>query len=266
MPDDAAIEVAEWRAIVERDEEAFNRWFARCEDRLRRSLQSFAASVDVEAVVQETGFQIWQHDAARIRPDGTPNFLLRWACIVARRQAINIAKRHRRSIPLEPDAEGIALTAETRADPFLRTRIRQCVEKLPEQSRRTIAARIRDDGRHSDRELATAIGFRFDTFRQNLARGRRALVDCLLTLGIRIGAHPMVDRERTMLIEEATTAWRPRTPDRQVLEHPAWADLDAAGRTAAFMETLAMRGLEAALDPDGYSTTVRSVAAVIARR
>jgi hypothetical protein len=76
----------------------------------------------------------------------------------------------------------------------------------------------------------------------------------------------MTDREREMLIEEATTAWRPYAPDGQTLEHPAWADLDAAGRKAAFEETLVMRVLEAALDPDGYSTTVRAVAAAIARR
>ena len=33
-------------------------------------------------------------------------------------------------------------------------------------------------------------------------------------------------RERKMLIEEATTAWRPRTPDGTILDYPAWADLD----------------------------------------
>jgi len=69
-----------------------------------------------------------------------------------------------------------------------------------------------------------------------------------------------------MLIAETASAWRPRTPDGQILEHPAWADLDSAGRRAAFEEALVMRVLEAALDPDGYSTTVRAVAAVITRR
>jgi hypothetical protein len=76
----------------------------------------------------------------------------------------------------------------------------------------------------------------------------------------------MTERERNMLIEEATTAWRPRTPNGRTLEHPAWADLDAAGRETAFEEALVMRVLEAALDPDGYSTTVRAVAAAIAGR
>jgi hypothetical protein len=76
----------------------------------------------------------------------------------------------------------------------------------------------------------------------------------------------MNESERQMLIEEAVTAWRPRMPDGRILEHPAWADLDPAGREAAFAESLVMRVLEAALDPDGYSTTVRAVAAAIARK
>ena len=76
----------------------------------------------------------------------------------------------------------------------------------------------------------------------------------------------MNEREQAMLIEEAAMAWRPRTPDGRTLEHPAWADLDATGRKTAFEEALVMRVLEAALDPDGFSTTVRAVAAAITRR
>ena len=76
----------------------------------------------------------------------------------------------------------------------------------------------------------------------------------------------MNEREREGLIEEAIMAWRPRTPDGRILEHPAWADLDATGRQAVFEEALVMRVLEAALDPDGYSTTVKAVAAAIARK
>jgi ABC-type antimicrobial peptide transport system ATPase subunit len=66
-------------------------------------------------------------------------------------------------------------------------------------------------------------------------------------------------RNKRMLIEEATTAWRPRTPEGTILQHPAWADLDPESRGAAFEETVASRRLERGLDPDGYSTTVRAV-------
>jgi hypothetical protein len=76
----------------------------------------------------------------------------------------------------------------------------------------------------------------------------------------------MNEQDREDLIEDAILAWRPRTPDGRVLEHPSWADLDTAGREAVFEETLVMRVLEAALDPDGYSTTVKAVAAAIGRR
>ena len=46
--------------------------------------------------------------------------------------------------------------------------------------------------------------------------------------------------------------------------HPAWADLDPDARREAFEDALVMRVLEAALDPDGLSTTVRAVAARLA--
>jgi len=76
----------------------------------------------------------------------------------------------------------------------------------------------------------------------------------------------MTERDREMLVEEAASAWRPRTPDGQTLAHPAWADLDPDTRREVFEDALVMRVLEAALDPDGYSTTVRAVAARLAEQ
>jgi len=67
------------------------------------------------------------------------------------------------------------------------------------------------------------------------------------------------DREQERLIEEATTAWRPRGSDGDVLAHPAWADLDDTARRRVFEETVISRALEAALHPGGLSTTVRAV-------
>jgi len=66
-------------------------------------------------------------------------------------------------------------------------------------------------------------------------------------------------RERELLIEEATTAWRPRTPDGTILEHPAWADLDSDSRESVFDETVVARRLERGMDDDGYSSTVQAV-------
>jgi hypothetical protein len=67
------------------------------------------------------------------------------------------------------------------------------------------------------------------------------------------------------LIEAATTAWRPRDPDGTVRAHPAWHDLDREGRAAAFEATVQQRAVEAALDPQGLSTTARSILARIRR-
>ena len=80
-----------------------------------------------------------------------------------------------------------------------------------------------------------------------------------------IEVRELSDREREMLIEEATTAWRSRSPNGRTLEHHTWADLDAAARQTVFDEAFIMRVLEAALDRDAYSTMVRAVAAATAR-
>jgi hypothetical protein len=65
------------------------------------------------------------------------------------------------------------------------------------------------------------------------------------------------------LIEAATTAWRPRDPSGAIRPHPAWADLDAAGRRALHEAIASTRALEAALDAGGLSTTARAVLARI---
>ncbi len=72
------------------------------------------------------------------------------------------------------------------------------------------------------------------------------------------------DRER--LIAATTSAHRERDPDGRAKAHPAWHDLDEAGRLGAFDETLRLRTLEAATDPEGLSTTARAVLARIRGR
>ena len=71
-------------------------------------------------------------------------------------------------------------------------------------------------------------------------------------------------RPEEILIEEAATAFRP-TRDGGVGSHPAWHDLDEAGRREAFEVAVKNRKLEAALDPDGLSATARTVLARIVR-
>ena len=71
--------------------------------------------------------------------------------------------------------------------------------------------------------------------------------------------------DREELIEAVTSAWRPRDPHGRIEDHPAWHDLDQAGRREAFEATLAARALEAALDAEGLTATARAVLARLDR-
>jgi hypothetical protein len=70
---------------------------------------------------------------------------------------------------------------------------------------------------------------------------------------------PPEHRATETLIEAATTAWRARSPSGEIRAHPTWADLDVAGRFAAYESARRLRRLEAVRDPDGLSTTARAM-------
>ena len=72
--------------------------------------------------------------------------------------------------------------------------------------------------------------------------------------------------EEEALIEAAATAFRERGADGSVRTHPAWHDLDDEGRRLAFEAARANRVLEAALDPEGLSSTAKAVLARIRGR
>lgn len=65
-----------------------------------------------------------------------------------------------------------------------------------------------------------------------------------------------------LLIEQVASAHRPAARD-ELRYHPHWYDLDPDARERAFLRGRALRALEAALDPDGLSTTARAVLARI---
>ncbi len=69
----------------------------------------------------------------------------------------------------------------------------------------------------------------------------------------------MSDPDVDALLEAVAGAWRERDAYGAVRSHPAWHDLDAQGRDAAWARAAQSRKLEAALDPDGLSTTVRAL-------
>ena len=73
----------------------------------------------------------------------------------------------------------------------------------------------------------------------------------------------MTPEQEQQLVEQVAGAHR--APSREALRyHPAWHDLDAAARERAYALACVNRRIEAALDPEGLSTTARAVLARIA--
>lgn len=68
------------------------------------------------------------------------------------------------------------------------------------------------------------------------------------------------------VLEQATTAFRPLGPSGEVAAHPAFWDLDEAGREMLGEVVERQRVMEAALDPEGLSTTARAVLARLGGR
>jgi len=165
------------------DEDAFGRWLAGAEPRLRGSLRSYAARLDTEALVQEVLLRVWQV-APRHLPDGRPNSLLRLAVRIARNLAIDEIRRVRAE-PMDEDGMERALAAaETGAfrggsDPLLRRILAECEEKLPGKPREALAQRLASGGGEPDEILAERLGMRLNTFLQNFTRARKLLAECL---------------------------------------------------------------------------------------
>ena len=173
-------------AIAGGDAEAFARWLAAVEHTLRSSLRSFAARVDVEAVLQEALLRTW-NVAPRVTRDGKPNSLFRVSLRIARNLAIDESRRlHTQPVALEEETLA-TLGAETTPhflDLMLLSRVRECHERLPDQPRRALAARIESQGAEPDEVLAQRLAMRLNTLLQNFTRARKLLALCLEKLGI----------------------------------------------------------------------------------
>ena len=70
----------------------------------------------------------------------------------------------------------------------------------------------------------------------------------------------MTEEEKELLVEAVASANQPR-PLVDLRYHPAWHDLDAEGREKAADLARVLRKVEAAMDPEGLSTTARAVLA-----
>jgi hypothetical protein len=68
----------------------------------------------------------------------------------------------------------------------------------------------------------------------------------------------MTEDEEQLLIERLASAHRSRDP-LHVQEHPVFFDVSESAREQAYRYTKALRTLEAALDPEGLTSTARAV-------
>jgi RNA polymerase sigma factor (sigma-70 family) len=178
-------------AIAAGEVEAFARFLAGAEQPLRRALASFAAEVDVEAVVQETLLRVWQV-APRFAPDGRPQSLLRFAHRCARNLCISeLRRRHAaKGQPLDEGAElAGAISPEPPPDPLLRRAMHECRQRLPAKPEQALAARLESEGDVPDGTLATRLGMTLNTFLQNFTRARKLLAECLRKRGVE---HPLL--------------------------------------------------------------------------
>jgi RNA polymerase sigma-70 factor (ECF subfamily) len=174
--------------IAAGDARAFARWLAGAELRVRASLRSFAAQVDVESVVQEALLRVWQV-APRVQRDGRGDSLLRMAVRIARNLAIDEVRR-RRPTPVA-DAELVAaleqpIAGEVVGDPLLREQIVKCREQLPRKPGLALTARLEAFGGRPDEELAEQLGMKLNAFLQNFTRARRLLAECLRRAGVEL--------------------------------------------------------------------------------
>ena len=177
-------------AVQAGDGGAFARWLAGAEGRLRDSLRSFAARVDVEAVLQEALLRVWQI-APRLASDGRPEVLLRVGIRVARNLAVSELRQSRLE-PLEIEAlERLAASRDdlpprpdASTDPMLRRAIEECRRQLPRKPAQALEARLDSAGAEADAELAERLRMRRNTFLQNITRARRLLAHCLKRRGI----------------------------------------------------------------------------------
>lgn len=177
-------------AIAAGDHNAFARWVAAAEPRIRFSLSRFCRFVDTEVVVQETLLRMWQL-APRFTPDGKPDALLRYAVRTAHNLAITEVRRNgtRDSIDLPDAPEFGVVDPPPLSTAELREAVEGCLRELPRRPRSAMRARLREPHVRDD-ALADGLGMTANTFFQNIRRARLALLECLQRHGFALGIKP----------------------------------------------------------------------------
>lgn len=175
-----------YAGIASGDSSAFARWMSGAEPDIRRSLTSFAAVVDTEAMVQEALLRVWQV-VHRFEADGRPNGLLRLAVTIARNLSVSELRRSKtRGADLDEleRRQNAAEVTGSPPDPHLRRLIQECRKSLPTKPGQALSARLESAGGEADLVLAQQLGMKKNTFLQNFTRARKLLKDCLRAQGV----------------------------------------------------------------------------------
>ena len=181
-------------AIAAGDVDAFGAFLASAEAPVRRALGSFAAVVDVEAVVQESFLRVWQV-APRLVPVGRPQALLRFAHRCARNLCLTEVRRKSRADRQAAELAALAedelpgLSPEAAPDPLLRAALAECRSRLPRKPQAALQSRLDSEGDEADATLAQRLGMTLNTFLQNFTRARKLLAECLRKRGVQ---HPLL--------------------------------------------------------------------------
>ena len=173
-------------AIAAGDLDAFARFMSAVELPLRRGLRSFAAQVDVEAIVQEAFLRTWQV-VPRMVAEGRTDGLVALVSRIAKNLALDELKRRRES-PLGAPEDDLRVESSD-ADPLLRQLIARCFDELPAQPRSALHARLDNDGAEPDGVLAARCNMKPNTFLQNVSRARKLLAECLRGRGVELEPH-----------------------------------------------------------------------------
>ena len=154
------------------------RQFSQAEPALRAFVRSLLPGWgEVDEVMQETSLVLWrkfdQYDPA------TP--FLRWACVVARFEALKMRRRHARDRHVF-DEDLLALLAdeaEQETDLLERQRhaLNRCMEKLPDRQRHLVCAAYAGDA--TMKEVAARTGCTPTSLYKAVNRVRSQLLECM---------------------------------------------------------------------------------------
>lgn len=177
-----------WEQASRSDPRAFGQWAGRVERPVRLYLRPWAASVDVECIVQEALLRMW----LRANDDGAEpltgeNASLRWCCRVAWNLARNESRKRARETVTDPqEMPEVSVDPEEPSSPGLRQAIADCVQALGEKLRSALLARLEDRGLSGDVAIAESLAMTKNTFLQNIVRARKQVAACLGGKGVAI--------------------------------------------------------------------------------